>query len=150
MAEASVVLGELAEEFSGRVRRGEMPDVEEYARRHPELAERIRALFPTLMLLEGMAAGVPCVASRIPALEEVTDSGRVAVLADPRSPDSIADGILRLAGDPAFAAHLGSAAAVWARQQYDVTASMRRLEALYSSLVSGPQPKPQEARIGTR
>jgi serine/threonine protein kinase/WD40 repeat protein len=57
MPEDSVLLGELAEEFSARVRRGDMPEVEEYAGRHPALAERIRALFPTLMLLEGMAAG---------------------------------------------------------------------------------------------
>jgi WD40 repeat protein/serine/threonine protein kinase len=37
------------------VRAGELPQVEEYAARHPELAERIRALFPTLLLLEGLA-----------------------------------------------------------------------------------------------
>ena len=55
MPDDSVLLGQLAEEFSGRVRRGELPSAEEYAARHPALAERIRALFPTLMLLEGMA-----------------------------------------------------------------------------------------------
>jgi hypothetical protein len=57
MPEDSVLLGNLAEEFSERVRQGELPDLDAYARRHPALAERIRALFPTLMLLEGMAAG---------------------------------------------------------------------------------------------
>ena len=30
-----------------------------YAGKHPELAERIRSLFPTLLLLEGLAAGKP-------------------------------------------------------------------------------------------
>jgi serine/threonine protein kinase/WD40 repeat protein len=53
----SVLLGELAEEFAQQVRKGLMPDLEEYARRHPALAERIRVLFPTLLLLEGMAGG---------------------------------------------------------------------------------------------
>ena len=57
MADDSVVLGQLAEEFSNRVRQGQMPSIEEYAARHPTLADRIRALFPTLMLLEGLAAG---------------------------------------------------------------------------------------------
>ncbi len=57
MPDDSAVLGQLAEEFSARVRQGQMPDPEEYAGRHPDLAERIRALFPTLMLLEGMAGG---------------------------------------------------------------------------------------------
>lgn len=50
------LLGQLAEEFTHRVREGKLPDVEEYANRYPELAGRIRELFPTLMLLEGMAA----------------------------------------------------------------------------------------------
>jgi hypothetical protein len=55
MADESVLLGELAEQFSARVRQGQLPDIEEYARDHPSLAARIRELFPTLMLLEGMA-----------------------------------------------------------------------------------------------
>jgi protein kinase-like protein len=58
MPEDSIVLGELAEEFTQRVRQGQLPQVEDYARRHPELAERIRKLFPTLMFLEGMAGKV--------------------------------------------------------------------------------------------
>ena len=57
MPDDSVLLGELAEQFSARVRQGQLPDVEEYAGAHPVLADRIRELFPTLMLLEGMAGG---------------------------------------------------------------------------------------------
>src|SRR5437879_2182870 len=55
MADESVLLGELAEEFSRQVREGQWTDIEDYARRYPDLAERIRELFPTLMLLEGLA-----------------------------------------------------------------------------------------------
>jgi serine/threonine protein kinase len=63
------LLGRLAEEFTERVRAGELPDLEEYAGRHPELAGRIRELFPTLMLLEGMAdTGVSAAAQAAPAL----------------------------------------------------------------------------------
>jgi hypothetical protein len=64
MPEDSVILNELAEEFSARVRQGQMPEIEDYARQHPALAERIRNLFPTLMFLEGMAnqAGQPALA----------------------------------------------------------------------------------------
>jgi WD40 repeat protein len=40
-------------DFLARRRAGEVPSAEEYARRYPELAGRIRALFPTLLLLEG-------------------------------------------------------------------------------------------------
>jgi len=49
------LLGRLAEEFTQRVREGRLPDIEEYAGCHPELADRIRWLFPTLLMLEGFA-----------------------------------------------------------------------------------------------
>ncbi|HEV3006486.1 MAG TPA: hypothetical protein VGX78_18595, partial [Pirellulales bacterium] len=55
MPDESLLLGQLADEFTARVRAGQMPDAEEYALQHPALAARIRELFPTLMLLEGMA-----------------------------------------------------------------------------------------------
>ncbi len=55
MPDESLLLGQLADEFTARVRAGQMPEVEEYAAKHPGLAARIRELFPTLMLLEGMA-----------------------------------------------------------------------------------------------
>ncbi len=52
----STILGQLAEEFTRKVREGDQPDIEEYARRFPELAPRIRELVPTLMLLEAAGA----------------------------------------------------------------------------------------------
>jgi serine/threonine protein kinase len=42
----------LAEEFAARCRRGEQPSVSEYAARHPEHADRIRATLPAVMLME--------------------------------------------------------------------------------------------------
>ena len=55
MADDSL-LDRLVEEFIRESRQGKLPDIEEYAVKHPELAERVRELFPTLLLLEGMAA----------------------------------------------------------------------------------------------
>jgi WD40 repeat protein/serine/threonine protein kinase len=46
------LLAALADDFSERVRRQERPLVEEYAAKHPELADRIRKLFPTIALIE--------------------------------------------------------------------------------------------------
>ncbi len=46
-----VVFG-LAEEFLERHRRGDRPSLEEYIDRHPELADRIRALFPVMAIME--------------------------------------------------------------------------------------------------
>jgi tetratricopeptide (TPR) repeat protein len=47
-------IGELAEAFLGRHRRGERPSVEEYAAAHPELAGEIRRLFPALLMMEDL------------------------------------------------------------------------------------------------
>jgi serine/threonine protein kinase len=42
----------LADEFLDRLRRGERPTVADYAAQYPELAERIRATFPAIELME--------------------------------------------------------------------------------------------------
>ena len=48
---------DLAEEFLERRRRGERPTLEEYAVRHPELADEIREFFPVLGLVEDFKPG---------------------------------------------------------------------------------------------
>jgi eukaryotic-like serine/threonine-protein kinase len=52
-------LDELAEEFVGCLRRGEHPALTEYADRRPDLADRIRTLFPTLVLMEKLGPADP-------------------------------------------------------------------------------------------
>lgn len=42
----------LAEEFTGRIRRGESPEIDEYVLLHPEFAGSIRDLFPALEIME--------------------------------------------------------------------------------------------------
>ncbi len=42
----------LADEFLVRFRRGERPSIDDYAARHPDLADAIRALFPTIAAME--------------------------------------------------------------------------------------------------
>jgi serine/threonine-protein kinase len=51
-------LERLAEEFVARHRRGECPLPAEYAERHPQWADRIRTLFPALLLIEQHRPGV--------------------------------------------------------------------------------------------
>jgi tetratricopeptide (TPR) repeat protein len=54
-------LDQLADAFLERLRRGERPELTEYTRQFPDLAERIRKLFPALMVLEefGSVDGPP-------------------------------------------------------------------------------------------
>src|SRR5262249_20998674 len=48
-------LDRLAEEFVRRYQAGEHPSLDEYAERHPDLADDIRRLFPTLVPAKGDA-----------------------------------------------------------------------------------------------
>ena len=51
-ARLDALLKELVEEHLVRLRRGERPPIAEYIQRHPELAEQINEMFPTLALVE--------------------------------------------------------------------------------------------------
>ena len=46
------LLGQVANEYSGRLARGESPEIEEYVERYPQIAELIREVFPALGLLK--------------------------------------------------------------------------------------------------
>jgi WD40 repeat protein/serine/threonine protein kinase len=49
-------VNQLAEEFLERYRRGERPSVTEYAQQYPQLAEKIRDVFPALVVVENFAS----------------------------------------------------------------------------------------------
>jgi len=49
----------LAAEFTDRCRRGQHPSVDDYAREHPELADEIRELFPTIAAIEQVKSASP-------------------------------------------------------------------------------------------
>jgi phosphatidyl-myo-inositol alpha-mannosyltransferase len=59
-----------------------------------------------IVLLEAMAAGTPVLASRIPGYAAVLSHGREGFLADPKSPPSIAAGLIRLLSDPTLRAQM--------------------------------------------
>ena len=45
----------LAYEFAARIREGEAPSIDEYVARHPELADDIRATFPSIAMMEKLS-----------------------------------------------------------------------------------------------
>jgi tetratricopeptide (TPR) repeat protein/tRNA A-37 threonylcarbamoyl transferase component Bud32 len=47
----------LATDFTERQRRGEQPSIADYAERHPDIADRIRRLFPLLVAVEQVKVG---------------------------------------------------------------------------------------------
>jgi serine/threonine protein kinase/WD40 repeat protein len=54
----SDLLNDLAHEFTERYRHGERPPLDEYIARYPELADEIRELFPTLVMMEQFGSEV--------------------------------------------------------------------------------------------
>ncbi len=59
-----------------------------------------------IVALEGMASGVPVVASRVDGLAEIIEHDKTGVFVYPRSPDSIAWGISHVLSDPKHARRL--------------------------------------------
>jgi glycosyltransferase involved in cell wall biosynthesis len=53
-----------------------------------------------LTLIEGMAAGLPIVATRVGGVGEVVEEGRTGLLASPGDDAALSEAILRLAGEP--------------------------------------------------
>lgn len=98
-------------------------------------------VFPSLSeglgnaLVEAFGAGKPCVVSKIASLRELTDHGRVALLADPQSPKDLANNVLKFARDHELSQRIGLSAGEWVRSHYDIRQSVAALEALYESLV---------------
>lgn len=50
------LVGQIAGEFTDRIQRGEQPSVEEYARRHPEIADLLRQVLPALQVMGSSAS----------------------------------------------------------------------------------------------
>ena len=70
-----MAIDRLAQEFLARRRRGERPTVEEFAARFPELAERIRAVFPAVALVDELGPATERSSDGRPA--PAVDSGQV-------------------------------------------------------------------------
>lgn len=87
-----------------------------------------------LSALEAMAVGVPVVASRVHALEEVVVDGKTGLLFILEDPSSLADSMVRLADDIVLRRELGAAGACHAAMHYDVPIHRARIAKLLAHL----------------
>ena len=89
-----------------------------------------------VVLLEAMASGTPCVATRVGGIPEVVEDGRTGYLIDPADRVALVDHIERLFADDAAWEKL-SEAAVTSAQRYDVTAVSAQVVDEYERLTAG-------------
>ncbi|HMN27201.1 MAG TPA: glycosyltransferase, partial [Caldilineaceae bacterium] len=90
---------------------------------------------PTVVM-ESMAAGVPVVATSVAGNTELVTDGETGVLAPAGDPAALAEGILRVIHQPAWAARLATQARAAARARFSIEAVAQQQAALYERLAS--------------
>ena len=93
------------------------------------LPSRIEGL--SLALLEGMALGLPVVASRAGGNPDLVTSGETGLLVPPLDPRAWARALERMLGDPAFAVRVGTAGRDRVRRDYALDCMVERTEGVY-------------------
>jgi glycosyltransferase involved in cell wall biosynthesis len=86
------------------------------------------------VLLEAMACGLPCVATRVSGSEDVIQGGVNGLLVEPSDYQGIARALLTLLRDPALAANLGRAARATVEEHYAMPDILDRYLDLYHGL----------------
>ena len=92
-------------------------------------------------LLEGMAAGLVPVATRVGAIPDVVVEGVHGVLIPARDPQAIARAIVALAADRTRLARMSAACRERVAAAYSPRAARRRLPALYARLCGAASPE---------
>lgn len=111
------------------------------------LRQAVANVFPSpkegwgITVMEAAACGTPSLASDSPGLRDSVRDGRTGLLVPHGNPAILAQGMLRLAGDPVLVARLGAAARTLAEQlSWDAAAD--QVEAHLDDLVAGRLPPP--------
>lgn len=91
--------------------------------------------FP-ISLVEAMAAGLPCVATRVGDVAEMLPSGNV--LADPSDEEALAAGLAELMGSPERRSEIGAANRAKALANYDERVMIARYASLYGEAIGRP------------
>ena len=88
------------------------------------------------VLVEAMAAGAPVVASGVSGIPELVESGVNGLLVPPEDPQALADALLRLHRDPAFAVRMAEAGRATVRARFDGDMLAGRLAELFERAVA--------------
>jgi glycosyltransferase involved in cell wall biosynthesis len=89
-----------------------------------------------MAVCEGMAAGLPIVASAVGGLPEVLRHEESALLIAPRNTGELAGAVLRLIAEPETCRRLGAAARRFIEEEYSLAAATARVEAVYEEMMT--------------
>jgi glycosyltransferase involved in cell wall biosynthesis len=91
-------------------------------------------------LIEGMAAGLPMVATAVGGNPDAVTDGRTGLLVPARDPSALAAALVRLGGDPALRRRLGDAAAAEAAERFSLAACVDAYARLWREAATRPLP----------
>ncbi len=107
-----------------------------YQRSHINLVPSVLYESFSFTAAQGMAFGLPVVASRIGGVPETLGFGECGVLVEPDNPDELAAGILTLARDPALRERMGAAGRARAVSTFTADVVARATIAYYESALA--------------
>ena len=87
------------------------------------------------VIIEGMAAGIPVIATRGGGVPETVESGRTGLLVPMGDAPALADALLTLLRDPATASHLGGNGWREVRERFLPRRTARDIEAVYDTIL---------------
>ncbi|WP_049984227.1 glycosyltransferase family 4 protein [Halorubrum sp. BV1] len=93
-----------------------------------------------IVYVEGMAFGLPAVASRAGGAEDVVTDGETGLLVDPDDPESVADALDALASDPDRLAEMSRAARRRYERHPDWKETTARVRRLLAAVADGDSP----------
>ncbi|NNL86293.1 MAG: glycosyltransferase family 4 protein [Myxococcales bacterium] len=102
-----------------------------------------------LALLEGLALGKACIATRVGGVPEIVTSGHNGLLIAPENPGALASALRQMACDPALRRRLGQAAAREVRARFDIRDTVRAWERVYEETL-GEEPALTDRRASAR
>ncbi|TCP39565.1 glycosyltransferase family 4 protein [Rhodovulum marinum] len=96
-----------------------------------------------VVLMEAMAAGKPVIATQLAGVGELVEEGVSGFLVPAGDAESLAERMVRIAGDPALRETMGAAGQARVRADFDVRQEAARIGALFAGQGgSGPRPDP--------
>jgi glycosyltransferase involved in cell wall biosynthesis len=91
------------------------------------------------VIIEGMAAGKPVIATDGGGVPEIVEDGKTGILVPMGDVQAMADAIARLLADPALAADMGARGRERVRDHFTIERKARKVEAVYQGMFSQPR-----------